>query len=36
VTIGCLIVILMKGPAYIADSYDLNDADKPDDEDKEN
>ena len=32
--IGCIIVILMKGPAYIADSYDVNDADKPDDDDK--
>ena len=35
VIIGCLIVILMKGPAYIADRYDLNDADKPDNDDKE-
>jgi len=32
--IGCIIVILMKGPAYVADSYDVNDADKPDDDDK--
>jgi polyferredoxin len=32
--IGCIIVMLMKGPAYIADSYEVNDADKPDDDDK--
>ena len=32
--IGCIIVVLMKGPAYVADSYDVNDADKPDDDDK--
>lgn len=32
--IGCIIVILMKGPAYIADAYDVDDADKPDDDDK--
>lgn len=32
--IGCIIVILMKGPAYIADAYDVNDADEPDDDDK--
>jgi polyferredoxin len=31
--IGCIIVILMKGPAYIADAYDLDDADKPDEDD---
>lgn len=30
VTIGCIIVVLMKGPAYVADAYDLEDADKPD------
>lgn len=34
VTIGCIIVILMKGPAYIADSYEVNDADEPDNDDK--
>ena len=34
VFIGCIIVILMKGPAYIADAYDINDADEPDDDDK--
>ena len=33
-TIGCVIVMLMKGPAYIADAYKLEDADKPDDDDK--
>ena len=32
--IGCIIVILMKGPAYIADAYEVNDADKPDEDDK--
>lgn len=29
VTIGCVIVMIMKGPAYVADAYYLNDADKP-------
>lgn len=29
VAIGCIIVVLMKGPAYVADAYDLEDADKP-------
>jgi hypothetical protein len=32
VAIGCVIVVLMKGPAYIADAYDLEDSDKPDPE----
>lgn len=27
--IGCVIVILMKGPAYVADAYPLIDADRP-------
>lgn len=27
--IGCAIVILMKGPAYVADAYELNDSDTP-------
>lgn len=27
--IGCVIVILMKGPAYVADRYPLSDADQP-------
>lgn len=30
--IGCIVVILMKGPAYVADAYDVEDADKPDDD----
>ena len=30
VTIGCVIVLIMKGPAYVADAYLLNDADRPD------
>jgi hypothetical protein len=34
VFIGCVIVMLMKGPAYIADAYDVDDADEPDDDDK--
>jgi hypothetical protein len=29
VAIGCLIVMIMKGPAYVADRYDLSDADQP-------
>ncbi len=29
VTIGCVIVVFMKGPAYVADAYALEDADKP-------
>jgi len=28
-TIGCVIVMLMKGPAYVADAYELNDSDRP-------
>ena len=28
-TIGCVIVMLMKGPAYVADAYPLIDADRP-------
>jgi hypothetical protein len=27
--IGCAIVMLMKGPAYVADPYELNDSDSP-------
>lgn len=30
VAIGCVIVILMKGPAYVADGYELPDRDAPD------
>lgn len=29
VTIGCVIVMIMKGPAYVADAYPVNDADRP-------
>lgn len=27
--IGCVIVMVMKGPAYVADAYSLNDSDHP-------
>ena len=30
VAIGCITIVLMKGPAYIADAYELDDADSPD------
>ena len=29
IAIGCVIVMLMKGPAYVADRYPLSDADEP-------
>lgn len=29
VAIGCIVVLLMKGPAYVADGFDLIDADSP-------
>lgn len=29
VAIGCVIVMLMKGPAYVADTYPLSDAEQP-------
>ena len=29
VAIGCLVVMVMKGPAYVADKYPLSDADEP-------
>lgn len=29
ITIGCIIVIIMKGPAYVADAYELNDSEYP-------
>ena len=29
VAIGCCVVVLMKGPAYVADRYPLEDADEP-------
>jgi hypothetical protein len=37
VTIGCVVVMLMKGPAYVADAYELGDSDElePDDKKKE-
>lgn len=31
VAIGCVIVMLMKGPAYVADAYPLSDSDEPGD-----
>jgi hypothetical protein len=33
ITIGCVIVMLMKGPAYIADGYKLEDSDGHDEKD---
>lgn len=27
--VGCIIVVVMKGPAYVADAYELSDADEP-------
>ena len=32
VAIGCVIVVLMKGPAYVADEYPLSDASEPRDD----
>ena len=32
--IGCVIVVVMKGPAYVADPYDLEDHDAEEDADK--
>ncbi len=29
VAIGCIVVMIMKGPAYVADGYELNAADRP-------
>lgn len=29
IAIGCIIVVLMKGPGYVADEYPLSDADEP-------
>jgi hypothetical protein len=29
VAVGCVVVMLMKGPAYVADAYPLSDADEP-------
>ena len=31
VAIGCIIVLLMKGPAYVADGFEVSDADAPSD-----
>lgn len=28
-SLGCIIVVLMKGPAYVADAYPLQDTDRP-------
>lgn len=32
VAIGCITIMLMKGPAFVADAYELDDADQPDPE----
>lgn len=29
VAIGCCVVVIMKGPAYVADAYELSDSDRP-------
>ena len=29
VAIGCFVVVVMKGPAYVADAYPLEDSDRP-------
>jgi hypothetical protein len=29
IAIGCFVVVVMKGPAYVADRYPLQDADEP-------
>jgi len=29
VAIGCFVVIMMKGPAYVADAYELEDSERP-------
>ena len=29
VAIGCFVVMVMKGPAYVADRYDVSDAERP-------
>ena len=34
VTIGCIIVVLMKGPGYVADAYKLDDSEQPASQDK--
>ena len=35
VSILCITICIMKGPAYVADAYPLNDAEKPDDDDSQ-
>lgn len=30
IAIGCVVVVVMKGPAYVADAYELEDSDHPD------
>jgi hypothetical protein len=32
IAIGCCVVVLMKGPGYVADRYDLSDAEQPKDD----
>lgn len=29
VAIGCFVVVVMKGPAYVADAYELDDSERP-------
>ena len=29
VAIGCVVVLMMKGPAYVADAYELDDSERP-------
>ena len=29
IAVGCCVVVVMKGPAYVADRYDLSDAESP-------
>jgi hypothetical protein len=29
IAIGCVVVVVMKGPAYVADAYELEDSDHP-------
>ncbi len=35
VAIGCVVVWIMKGPAYVADSYPVSHANRPDGQDKQ-
>ena len=34
VAIGCVVVVLMKGPGYVSDAYKLEDSDRPGPDDK--